>query len=320
MIRNLAEMEKGFKKLEFPLNMPIEVCNYCNLNCIMCCNDTLKRKRGYMDIALYRKIIDEIAEKSPNTRIWLDFFGEALLVRYKLYYMIDYAKKKGLKNININTNGTLMDEEMGEMLLDSGIDFISIDVDGYSKEVYENVRRGGNRDVLYHNILNLVKRKKEKNLKKPYIEIKIIEMPENKHEVQKVVDFWKDKGVGIGVRVLDNWTGNLKGVTPQINQERIACGNAIGQLAITWDGKAAACGWDCEAENVFGDVSKESISDIWKRKQEFIDLHMEHKFEQLPDKCKQCTTWGLVGSEEHYLDNGEKYIRSYEFDESILPK
>lgn len=37
----------------------------------------------------------------------------------------------------MNTNATLLNEEMAEMLLDSEIDFISIDCYGYSKGVFE---------------------------------------------------------------------------------------------------------------------------------------------------------------------------------------
>lgn len=49
---------------------------------------------------------------------------------------------------------------MADMLLDSGIDFISIDCDGFSKEVFEKIRVNANRDVVYNNIENLILKKK----------------------------------------------------------------------------------------------------------------------------------------------------------------
>lgn len=318
MIKNLKEMEKNFFMRDFPINIGLEVGNHCNLNCIMCCNNTLQRKRGYMDMKLYRKIIDEIAEVSPNTRIWLDFYGEPLLVRYKLYFMIDYAKKKGIANVNMNTNGTLLNDEMAEMLLDSGIDFISVDVDGFSKEVYEQIRRGADRDIVYGNILNFIKKMKTRKENSPYFEVKVIEMEQNKDEVERIVNYWLDKKIGVGVRVLNNWGGNLKSVKHNIKQERVACGNAIGQLCITWDGRVTVCAQDCEATLAFGDLNKESIQEIWSKKRKFMELHMQHKFDQLPGFCQQCTSWALVGSEEHYYPNGEKYVRSYEFDEAMV--
>lgn len=319
MIKDLAEQEKKYTKMDFPLTIAVEVGNHCNLNCIMCCNDSLKRKRGYMDMNLYRKIIDEIAEKSPGTRVWLDFYGEPLLVRYQLYFMIDYAKKRGIRNVNMNTNGTLLNEEMANMILDSGLDFLSADIDGFSKEVYESIRRGGDRDVVYRNIENFIEIQKRRGIKTPYFEIKVIEMEENKHEVQQIVDYWLDKGIGVGVRMMHNWGGNLRGVPYRnIEQSRIACGNAVGQLGVTWEGEVTMCAQDIEGELSLGNLNHESISQVWEKKQELIDLHMEHRFEELPEFCRKCSTWALVNSEEHYYSNGEKYLRSYNFDETMV--
>ena len=109
MYEDVTKIESKYEMKDFPLNIIIEPGNYCNLNCSTCIHDRLTRPKGSINILLYKKIIDEIAEINPYTRIWLDFYGEPLLQKYKLYYMIDYAKKKGLMNIEINTNGTLLD-------------------------------------------------------------------------------------------------------------------------------------------------------------------------------------------------------------------
>jgi len=158
-----SELEKRFVISEFPLNIAIDVTSNCNLNCRMCAHDKLTRAKGFMSMSLYKKIIDEIAQENKGTRIWLDAYGEPLLAGWKLYYMIDYAKKKGLYNVCMNTNGTLLKKEYADMLLDSGIDFISLDCDGFSKEVYEKIRINGDRDVFYQNAEYLLEEKKRRN-------------------------------------------------------------------------------------------------------------------------------------------------------------
>lgn len=55
------------------MNVIVEVGNHCNLNCTTCINDKLTRKKGFMDIFLYKKIIDEIADNNVYCRVWLDF-------------------------------------------------------------------------------------------------------------------------------------------------------------------------------------------------------------------------------------------------------
>ena len=47
------------KRIEFPRKIQIEPTNICNARCVMCPLKDMKRKTGYMDFELYRKIIDE---------------------------------------------------------------------------------------------------------------------------------------------------------------------------------------------------------------------------------------------------------------------
>jgi radical SAM protein with 4Fe4S-binding SPASM domain len=312
MYENLNEVEKKFKMSEFPLNVAIEVGNHCNLNCTVCANDKITRKRGFIDIFLYKKIIDEISHVNPYTRIWLDYYGEPLLARYKLYYMIDYAKKKGLKSINLNTNGTLLNKEMAEMILDSGIDFISIDVDGFTKEVYEKIRVGASRDVLYDNIEHILKRKEEQNLKKPIIEVKVMEMNENRHEIDKIINYWRERGAWTTIRRLISWGGNCKDIKNDEICDRIACGNAVGICGITWEGDVINCVMDVDASLVFGNVYNTNIQQIWKeRNQNMVTYHMSHEFDKLPTMCQNCTDWKIVG-EMRYDEKGNEIIKNYQ--------
>lgn len=318
MYENIQEVEKKFSMSEFPLNVIVEPGNYCNLNCTTCANNKLTRPKGQMDILLYKKIIDEIATENPYTRVWLDFYGEPLLQKFKLYYMIDYARKKGLQNIELNTNGTLLNHEMAEMLLDSQISFISIDCDGFSKEVYEKIRIGGDRDVTYANIEYLLKRKKELGLKKPIIEVKVMEMEENKDEIDEIVNYWRARGAWTTTRRLISWAGMCEDIKPEADTDRIACGNAVGTMAITWDGKVTNCVMDVDAQYTCGDVTKESIKDIWNRRnQTMVSKHMEHRFDELPDICKTCTDWMIIG-EERFDENGNPVQKNYKHDDNML--
>lgn len=319
MYADINKIEKTYKLSDFPLNIAIEPGNYCNLNCTMCGNDKLTRPKGHMDIRLYKKLIDEIAIENPHVRLWLDFYGEPLLQRFKLFYMIDYAKKKGLSNINFNTNATLLDVEMAEMLLDSGVDFISIDCDGYSKEVYEKIRVNAKRDVMYSNVEYFLKRKKERGLQRPIIEVKVIEMEENKHEVDTIVQYWRERGAWTTIRRLISWGGMVDGIAPTAQENRVACGNAVGIMVITWDGKVVNCVMDVDAKYVCGDANTESLKRIWMRRNEaMVKKHLEHKFDELPKICWNCTDWMVIG-EERFDENGNPVEKSYRHDENMLP-
>ena len=232
--------------------------------------------------------------------------------------LMDYARKKGLVNININTNGTLLDAEMAEMLLDSQISFISIDCDGFSKEVYEKIRVGADRDVTYRNIEYLLKRRAELGLKEPIIEVKVMEMDENRHEVDKIIQYWRGRGAWTTTRRLISWAGMCEDIKPEIQSERVACGNAVGILPITWDGKAVNCVMDVDAQFVCGDVAVESIKDIWvKRNKNMVCKHIEHKFSELPEICHSCMDWAIIG-EERFDADGNPIQKNYDHGNKML--
>lgn len=318
MYEDIKTVESKFLISDFPLNIAVEPSNFCNLNCIMCANDKLTRKRGVMDIRLYKKIIDEIAAENPYTRLWLDFYGEPLLQKFKLFYMIDYAVKKGLKNIDLNTNAMLLDEEMAEMLLDSGITFISIDCDGFSKETYEKIRVGANRDKVYKNIEYFLKLKQKKGLEKPIIEVKIMEMKENANEIDDVLSFWREKGAWTCVRRLISWGGKYDNGSNQDNSGRIACGSGIGILPITWDGMAVNCVMDCNADYPCGNVNTTSIKEIWKKRNEFlVKNQLSHNWDELPPICKDCTDWMVVG-ENRWDEKGNPVEKIYDTDKKMI--
>ncbi len=318
MYADIEKIEKNYAITDFPLNVIVEPGNYCNLNCTTCANNKLTRPKGQMNILLYKKIIDEMAEKNPYSRLWLDFYGEPLIQKFKLYYMIDYAKKRGLKNININTNGTLLDEEMAEMLLDSQINFISIDCDGFSKEVYEGIRIGAKRDVTYANIEYILNRKKELGLKEPIIEVKVMEMEENKDEIDTIISYWRERGAWTTKRRLISWAGMCENIKIEDSENRVACGNAVGILPITWDGKAVNCVMDVDAQYVCGDVNVQSIEEIWKnRNVKMVEKHMQHKWDELPEICHNCSDWNIIG-EERWDDKGNRIEKNYKQDSKMI--
>lgn len=310
------ELEKKYKVTDFPLNVAIEVTNHCNLNCIMCHNDKITRPKGFMSADTYRRIIDEVAKENPATRIWLDFYGEALLAGYKVYWMIDYAKKKGLTNICINTNGTVMKKEYADMLLDSGIDYISIDCDGFTKKVYESVRKNANRDVFFNNVEYLLAEKKQRK-SNVIIDVKVMEMKENASEIDIITKYWSKKGAWVAVRKLSDWPGVEMGIS--ISQDdRITCGHAAGTAAISWDGILAGCAWDCDCKMACGNIWDDSIKSMWlKRNEDFLKLHFEHRWDELPEMCRTCDNWKSIG-EMRYDENGKEIIRNYGEKEKIF--
>ena len=99
----------------FPLHLDLDPTNACNLKCTMCprthyLNNGLTNwapggKIGFMDFALFCRIIDQAADNGVYS-IKLNYLGEPLL-HPRVVDMVAYAKARGLE-VMMNTNATLL--------------------------------------------------------------------------------------------------------------------------------------------------------------------------------------------------------------------
>lgn len=79
---------------------------------------------------------------------------------------------------------------------------------GILKAFLKKICVGANRDEVYSNIERFIelrdKRQKE-NPKVPIVEIKTMEMLENKGEIDKIIEHWKNSNVWISKKRLISW-------------------------------------------------------------------------------------------------------------------
>ena len=205
----MKENEKFKEKIvirDYPYSIAIEVTAYCNLRCSICANSTMKRQKGFMGIELFKKIVDEVGDRFPQSNIWMNGYGESLLHK-DFITMLKYAVKTLKNKIFLNTNAMLLNEKNIDALIESGIDGIVVSLDGFSKEVYESVRVGADREVVYQNVLNMLNKIKGE---KPVFELQFIEMPEIMHEKEIWYEFWKDKGANIKFKPYITWGGDFR--------------------------------------------------------------------------------------------------------------
>jgi MoaA/NifB/PqqE/SkfB family radical SAM enzyme len=236
---------------------------------------------------IFRKIIDEIAEVAPDTHTWLCFYGEPLIHKKSIFDRIKYAKHKGLKDVAINTNATLLDEEAAKRIIQSGLDRIHIGLDGMSAETYESIRVGARYNRVINNIECLLALKK----KTPQVIINFIQQDSNQHETESFVKYWEKRVDRVFLKPIVTWTSEvetkLEGPT-----KRYPCPWVLLTLPITFDGNAALCGCDFDAKFIAGNVIAESIQSIWQGKLKRIrDAHIAGQYELVPAFCAKCEDW-----------------------------
>lgn len=286
----------------FPKVVLIDTTSFCDLRCSMCGHKNMQRKRGNMSMPLFQKIIDEIALNNKDTRVWMVFFGEALLLKKKnLFQMISYAKEKALTDVVLNSNANLLTKEAAENMIKSGLDAIYIGIDAFNEDTYSKIRVGGNYKKVVENVIGLINLKKQFGKNTPKVFVQFVEMEENKNEVNDFVDFWKKQGAIVKIRPKVSWAGLVE--APNLNmpqKERFPCYWAMQTLSITNEGKAVMCAVDVDARFIAGDINKETIKDIWNtRLKEIRQLHENNRFNELPEPCRNCKDWQAAKAEFH---------------------
>jgi len=295
-------MKSWMKELDFPNVVLVDTISYCNLKCSMCSHKDMTRKKGRMSWDLFTKIVDEIAKEDKNTHVWLVFFGEALLLKKtnpSIFDMVKYCKDIGLKNVILNSNGCLLDKESSEKLIDVGLDAIYVGIDGFSEESYNQLRVGGNYKQTVQNVLDLLDVKKEKNSDID-IQVQFVEMPENEGEKDDFIKFWTSHGANVKIRKKLSWAGLIESKTvEEIKVDRHPCYWIMNSMSITDTGKVTTCAADPNARYVAGDVSKQSLKEVWKGDLKRLrDLHREEKWKLLPYPCDKCEDWKVSYKDE----------------------
>lgn len=272
------------KMRPYPQEVVIELTNHCNLACMMCPQQTLKRPRGFMDENLFRKIIDEL--KGKTELIYLYGTGESLLHK-KLPDYTRYASQQGLKTC-LSTNGMLMDETASRKLLDCNLDFLIVALDGGTKETYERVRIKGNFEKLIRNIKTLLKLKQK--LQSPtHVCLQMIYMPQNSNEVEEFLGLFnsEEKKIVNQFRIKPLYETYAIKNNP-IKHTR-PCFWLWNMMSIYWNGDVALCCMDADNTYYFGSVKEKSIAEMWNS-QQLINLRKKHRHLDYDDMplCATC--------------------------------
>lgn len=297
----LARLESRQRIHDFPPQVVIETTAACNLRCAHCGHHVMSRPRGHMPMALYRRIVDEIAETAPGTEVWPTFYGEAFVLDYRLFYMLQYAKRRGLTNLVLNTNGTRFGGEVAEWVIESGLDLVMFSLDGFTAPVFESIRVGARRDEVFANIERLLILKATRRAETPRVEVQFSMMDANEHEVDAFRAYWLARGADVKIREKLTWGGTVAAANLDPQMDRIACPWALRTCAIHWNGDVVACAVDYEGRFAAGNVERQTIREIWNGPHRALqNLHLRHDFAGLPPPCRDCLDWQVAGGADHY--------------------
>lgn len=269
----------------------IEPTNHCPYSCVMCPRSTkMSRSLGFMEMDLYRKVIDEVSTYSAPVRekeIELFHFGESLL-HPELPAMVSYGAQKGLKMV-LSVNGPHLTPERSEALLAARAHKIIISLDGYDDASYRAIRGPvADYEKAVRHIDHLLEAAAGSETR---IVIRMIEIAHNAAHTEQFRSQWEGRGASVEVREFFPWTERDLVALGKVTRypPHMPCPFPWQYLVVQWDGSVVACCRDYNSENPMGNVREESLKSIWNgaRYQAFRDAHGDGA---LADKrlCSEC--------------------------------
>jgi radical SAM protein with 4Fe4S-binding SPASM domain len=262
-----------------PISYSIEPTNHCNLQCPECPSGlgSLTRPLGLLKSDEFKKLIDEITETSFYIQL---FFQGEPYINKNLPEMISYAQSKNIY-VSISTNGHFVNEKNVDYVLDNAPDKLIFSVDGLDEESYQQYRVGGTFEQADKGLRELIRRKRERGLKRPFVEFQFIVMKQNEHQLDDVKKYCKEVGVDKVVfktMQISSYENALKFLPSNKKYRRYTLENKSFRIkneiknhcfalwrtsVITWDGRVVPCCFDKDATNEIGMVNGRPFEDVW---------------------------------------------------------
>ncbi len=289
-----------------PFAVAFEPTTSCNLRCPECPSGlrSFTRPTGMLDTGFFKQQIDAISKHT----LYLTFYfqGEPYLHKDFLE-MVGYANAKKIYT-STSTNAHYLSKTNAIKTIESGLDRLIISIDGTTQETYQQYRIGGQLEKVLEGARNIIQAKKELNAATPHVVFQFLAVKPNEHQIAdlyKLADeIGADEVLLKTAQVYDYENGNP--LIPENEKysryKKTATGKYVlkntldnhcwkmwHSCVITWDGNVVPCCFDKDAQHVFGNLSKNTLTEIWNNQkyQQFRNRLIQSR--KSIDICTNCS-------------------------------
>lgn len=281
-----TEYERRMRKVTVqgrPYLLFLDPCNYCNLRCPLCptgLND-LKREQAMLSLEHFKRYFDPHADYLFE--VILHNWGESFINK-NVYKMIEYAQSKNV-GTNISSNFVIVNSDDIDQILDSGLEYLIISLDGTDQESYGKYRVRGDFERVVSNVRELINRRTARGQRYPMVEWQFIVMKQNEHQLADAEVMAKELGVDLlrfipvglpfdarnRAQLAEEWYPvTVSGRSPSTHEEQSfgqankpsPCFYLYRSMTINPDGKVSPCCVVNNARYDFSDFSQMEEIDV----------------------------------------------------------
>jgi len=194
--RARIELQKDNMRLHRPVShlakIYVEPTNRCNLDCLTCMRNAWNTELGRMSELTFEHLLNSVAQIWPRPTIFFGGLGEPLF-HPRTVEMVGRMKALGAE-VELITNGTLLNEERARGLIAAGLDTLWVSIDGATPESYADVRLGAELPNVIENLRRFKRLRPPAHRPKPVIGIAFVAMKRNLADLPKVLALGRSLG------------------------------------------------------------------------------------------------------------------------------
>lgn len=276
-----------------PSMVAIELTNICNLRCDKCPLVRTSRKRGFIDDALFKKILGDIGSAAAPTEIALSGSGEPTLHPRLADYVEAARNIPNIGVIGFATNGIELTPALSEKLLDAGLTRLKASLDTDNADAYQRLNGKDAYAQVAENFLRFCEINKAKG-NRCRTTLKVTLYENDLFLARRLHSQWQPHVDEVRITPVHNWGGTRTKKLTSDGTLRHPCALPWQQVQILWDGQITLCCMDTmEGHFRMGNALKENLSDYWLQNPELRQIRKQQEKMNLSDipVCDNCDIW-----------------------------
>ena len=244
----------------------VELTNICPFKCQFCprgVDGKMKRATGKMEFALFERLLDQLRSDQPKYRAFeLHHLGESL-VHPEVDRFIAAAAARGLPT-ELSCNPAVLKPELMKRVLDAGIRRLVISSDGMDNETSIAIRGPAARYDRAEKHLDALFAYAAGMANPPRIVVQMIDLSRNAHQREAFLARWGSSKLPF----VEAYIKDLDGPDPDTGKSGATppsylCGYPWRSVVVLWDGRVVPCCLDSDAALVLGDLTTQTLEEIW---------------------------------------------------------
>src|SRR5678815_2010075 len=273
-----------------PPKLGVELTNYCNLACPYCSSPLRLRPQGLMEPTTFCNLVRQVKECGIP---WISVCGNGEPTLHPKFPNYVRQLAAATKFLELTTNWQRVNQEIIYSVLKAPVNLMHVSVDGGNKEEYESMRIGGKLERLLQN-LTLLNQVKEETNSSTLINIRIMLLPSQCADEQRLVNFWRGYGDVVSKQYVFNHDSLSYGYNSLAYKPGARCSLPFKILDVNWNGNVPLCTYSRMQTGKpdglsIGNINEKSLLEVWHGQiiKQYREGHRYRKEELLPI-CRRC--------------------------------